>query len=89
MKNFKYIVLGIVLLLVGACRNTEEELVFEQSADERAQAAITNLEQQLTAPANGWVLRYKPVPESGRYVVLLNFNEDGSVRIQTDFWCQR
>lgn len=85
MKNHKYIVLGIVLLLTGACRNTEEELIFEQSADERAQSAITNLEQRLTAPANGWVLRYKPVSESGRYVVLFDFNEDGSVRIQTDF----
>ncbi len=74
-----------MLLLAGACRTTEEELIFEKSADERAQEAVADLEQRLITPTNGWVLRYKPVPESGRYVVLLNFNDDGSVRIRTDF----
>ncbi|WKN44401.1 DUF4302 domain-containing protein [Tunicatimonas pelagia] len=85
MRNYRYIVFSVVLLLVGACRSTEEELLFEQTADERVEAAITGLEQSLTAPTNGWILRYRPVPESGSYVVLLNFDEQGNVRIQTDF----
>ena len=73
------------LLLASACNNGEEELLFEKSADERAEEAITNLEQKLAAPPNGWILRYQPVDESGTYVVLLNFDQEGGMRIRTDF----
>lgn len=73
------------LLLASACSNNEEELLFDKPADERVAEAITTLEQKLTAPANGWILRYQPVEESGTYVVLLNFDQDGGLRIRTDF----
>ena len=85
MKNYLAIA-GFVLLILGsACRNNDEELIFDRPADERVADAITTLKQQLTAPANGWIVRYQPVPESGAYNVLLNFGEDGNVRIRTDF----
>ena len=86
MKNYWYTVGFALLLASGACNNSDEDtLLFEQTADERVAAAINDLEQRLTAPANGWVMRYQPVPESGAYNVLLNFSEDGNVRIRTDF----
>lgn len=85
MKSYRCIVIGVALLLTGACRDTEEELIFEQTADERVAEAINDLEQQLIAPPNGWVVRYQPVPESGAYSVLLDFDEEGKVRIRTDF----
>ncbi|MGD1891192.1 MAG: DUF4302 domain-containing protein [Cyclobacteriaceae bacterium] len=75
-----------VVLLVGvllACR--EDEPIFSKSADERAQEAITDLNSRLVAPSEGWLLRYRPENESGTYNVLLNFQEDGEVNIQTDF----
>lgn len=78
------IVLAIVCIcLLGACQN--DETLFEKSADERVAEAIANLKAQLTAPAEGWLLRYKPESESGAYYVLLNFDEEDNVRIRTDF----
>ena len=74
-----------LLLLVAACRSSEEELIFDKTADERVAEAIGNLKAQLVAPANGWVTRYQPNGESGAFTVLLNFGEDDNVRIRTDF----
>ena len=74
-----------LLLLVAACRGSEEELIFDKTADERVAEAIGNLKAQLVAPANGWVTRYQPNGESGAFTVLLNFGEDDNVRIRTDF----
>ncbi len=85
MKNFSSIFCALLLVL-GACTgNDDDELIFEQTADERVEAAIADLQQRLVAPANGWVMRYQPVPESGAYNVLFNFNGEGRVRIRTDF----
>lgn len=72
-------------MVASGCGNTDEELIFDKTADERVAEATTNLRQKLTAPANGWIVRYQPVPESGTYNVLLNFDADGGVRIRTDF----
>ena len=86
MKNYLSIFVSTVLLVtISACDGNDEELIFDKSADERVAEATTNLEQKLTAPTNGWIMRYRPVPESGSYNVLLNFAEDGGVRIRTDF----
>ncbi|WP_277478184.1 DUF4302 domain-containing protein [Catalinimonas alkaloidigena] len=74
--------IGLTSLLM-ACQNDDN--VFDESADERASMAITNLKSQLTAPAEGWLLRYRPENESGSYYVLLNFDEENNVRIRTDF----
>ena len=84
MKNFSSIFCALLLVL-GACTGNDDELIFEQTADERVEAAIADLQQRLVAPANGWVMRYQPVPESGAYNVLFNFNGEGRVRIRTDF----
>ncbi|MEQ9426578.1 MAG: DUF4302 domain-containing protein [Cyclobacteriaceae bacterium] len=51
---------------------------------DRVNAAITDLRNQLVAPPNGWKLEYQPTPESGFFFVLLDFDEDGTVNIQTD-----
>lgn len=85
MKNYLFMLCSALLLLSGACNNSDEELIFDKTADERAAAAINDLEQRLVAPPNGWIVRYQPVPESGAYNVLLNFGADGNVRIRTDF----
>ncbi|MGB3588734.1 MAG: DUF4302 domain-containing protein, partial [Tunicatimonas sp.] len=46
---------------------------------------VSTLKNQLVAPSNGWVLRYRPIQESGTYIVLLNFDENDNLRIRTDF----
>ena len=74
-----------MLLIIVSCDDGQEELLFDKPANERVADAVATLKQQLTAPANGWLVRYQPIPESGVYNVLLNFSEDGNVRIRTDF----
>ena len=76
---------AILLGVLSACGGNDEELIFDKSADERVAEATSTLEQKLAAPTNGWIMRYQPVPESGTYNVLLNFDQDGGVRIRTDF----
>ncbi len=86
MSKYRFFPIGLVLwALVSACGNNEEELIFDKTADERVAEATADLRQKLTAPTNGWIMRYQPVPESGTYNVLLNFDADGGVRIRTDF----
>ena len=72
-------------MLTTACNENEDNLIFEKTADERVAEATAELKQRLVAPPNGWIVRYQPIPESGVYNVLLNFSEDGNVRIRTDF----
>ena len=86
MKIYRFFLIGLALgTFFSSCRNNDEELIFDKTADERVAEATANLRQKLTAPANGWLMRYQPVPESGTYNVLLNFDADGGVRIRTDF----
>ncbi len=79
MKYFFILILSIIVL--QACTEDEPELA---SYEERVTQAIEHLEDELTSPVNGWVLNYRPTNSSGVYFMLLNFNEDGSVRVQTD-----
>ena len=86
MKNSILLAVCVAVgALLSACGNNDDEPIFEKSADERVAEAVAGLEQKLTAPANGWIMRYQPVPESGIYNVLLNFDEEGGLRIRTDF----
>ncbi|MEP5611749.1 MAG: DUF4302 domain-containing protein [Cyclobacteriaceae bacterium] len=54
------------------------------SVEERAGEAIETLKNDLTSPADGWVLSYRPTNQTGVFYILLDFNEDGTVRIQSD-----
>ncbi len=81
MRRFLWIPLLAFWLL--SCQ--DEERVFEKSADERAAEAIADLKAKLVAPANGWIVRYRPEQESGSFNVLLNFDENNRVNIKTDF----
>ena len=86
MRTYRFLLMSLLLgVFIIACRNNDEELLFDKTADERVAEATADLRQKLTAPANGWIMRYRPVPESGTYNVLLNFDADGGVRIRTDF----
>ena len=60
MKKYYTIVCLVLLVLSNACRNTEEELIFDKPADARVAEAIGDLEAKLVAPAEGWLLKYRP-----------------------------
>ncbi len=68
--------------LFTAC--DEDNSVFEKDADTRVAEAIDSLKTKLVAPPDGWLLKYRPDPDFGAYYVLLNFEENGEVNIQTD-----
>lgn len=74
------IALGIILT---SCKEDDINL-FEKSADERAAESIASLKQDLVAPSNGWIIRYKPQEGAGSYYVLLDFNENDEVIIKSD-----
>jgi hypothetical protein len=81
MKKAIYTIALIVALV--SCEE-DETLIFEKTADERAAEAIANLKQELIAPTNGWRIRYTPQEGAGSYHVLLDFEEDNKVTIQSD-----
>lgn len=82
MKKIIYPLL-LSLIAIASC-DDDETRIFDQTADQRASAAIAALKQELLAPANGWIIRYKPEEGSGSYYVLMKFQENGKVTIKTD-----
>jgi hypothetical protein len=82
MKTWFYI-FGVVAIGLASCKD-DEIAVFDKTSDERAAEAIANLKQELVAPSNGWIVKYRPEAESGSFYVLMDFNEDNTVNIKTD-----
>lgn len=80
----------ILLAMIGAgmaftaCSN-EEDMLFDQSAAERLNAASDLYSARLTAQPNGWAMQLYPTtknesPFGNGYLVLMDFNEDHSVK---------
>lgn len=82
MKRTVYILAAMFLLLIS-CKDDDVNL-FEKTADERAAEAIASLKQDLVAPANGWIITYRPQEGAGAYYVLMDFQENNKVVIKTD-----
>lgn len=80
----KTILYALTALAVLASCSREEERLFEQSAAERAQAAITTAEDVLTAAPNGWHMVYFANPEKKTSAhIQLNFAKNGQVSAAT------
>ncbi len=77
----KYYIIFLLALVFGACSITDNDL---PPVEERVKEAIDGLRFELLAPANGWRLEYQPTPESGTFLILLDFDAEGNVRIQSD-----
>ena len=75
----KYIVLVLALASVFSACSRDEENLFDKSAAERAQAALDNAIDILTAPANGWEMIYFANPDSRGYNLLVTFDKNGKV----------
>ena len=52
--------------------------------EERIAQSSQELIDQLTNPDFGWRLDYRPTTNAGTFLILLDFNNDGTVRIQSD-----
>lgn len=79
----KYIVLVIALASVFSACNRDEKNLFDDQAAVRAQKALDNAFDILTAPANGWEMLYFPNTYSAGYSVIVKFNTNGKVLAAT------
>lgn len=70
------------MTVIVSCRFDDEPKL--PSVDKRVADAIEDLTDELVAPSNGWRLNYRPTSETGTFFILMDFNEDGTVRIQSD-----
>ena len=70
----------LVLLLWGCNSDDGPNL---PSYEERVNNALSTLRADLTSPTQGWRLEYRPTPEAGAFLVLLEFT-DKEVRIRSD-----
>lgn len=77
-KLLIFFALGLFLL---SCSSDTENI---ESPEIRVANAINNFKSKLTAPEYGWKVNYQPTSESGIFLLLMKFNENGEVLIQSD-----
>ena len=85
MRNFGFILLGCAFVLVS-CDGPETISEKEyRRAEIASDEAIEQLRNKLVEVPNGWATLYRPDAKSGgSYSLVLDFDADGSVRIQSD-----
>jgi hypothetical protein len=79
VRNYIWIT---ALLIVSACSNDDGAKL--PSVEDRVNAAVEDLRETLIEPTNGWRLDYRPTNQTGAFLILLDFNTDGTVRVQSD-----
>ena len=82
MKIKPYIWSMLFLGMLAGCQDDEGPRL--EPVEERRENAVQGVIDKLTAPANGWRLFYQPSPTSGQFLMLLDFEDNGDVRIRTD-----
>ncbi|RED98889.1 DUF4302 domain-containing protein [Marinoscillum furvescens] len=73
--------ISLLLMLLWSCDEDMEKL---KPVAERKAEAIEDLKDELTDPANGWKISYQPAPTAGTFFILMDFDEDGNVTLQSD-----
>lgn len=76
----KYIAIAVLALTTLVSCNRDEDSLFEKSAAQRAQEAITNASEALTAADNGWEFVYFCNTETRGYNLLVRLYKDGHVK---------
>ncbi len=85
-KHIKKTIFALLLLaFVSSCTDNDVEPLFDQTVNERSDALKAQYLDVLTAPENGWIANYTPNKDFGVYTMLMNFNADGSVTINSDY----
>lgn len=84
MRLLTYILITMVLLLVG-CTDNDTKYLFDKSVNQRFEELKSQYTKTLAAPENGWIAFYNPNGKVGGFVVLFNFNEDGTVEMKSDY----
>lgn len=74
--------LFLSLLLLFSCGDDDGTDL--PPVEQRVEEAVADLTAELTRPANGWRLDYQPTPDAGLLYMLLEFDDEGNVNIQSD-----
>ena len=89
MKKFHKLIRNInivgLLFLVFGCTDNDIEPIFNRTINERTSALKAEYINALTSPENGWIGYYSPNRNFGYYTILMDFDEDGSVKINSDY----
>lgn len=86
IKNIKIYTLLILTLGFIAC-STDNEVapLFDQDIDSRVNAQLDSYKKTLTSSEFGWKVMYQPKNSVGFYNIFLDFNEDNTVEIVSDY----
>ena len=82
MKVSKAILILFASWLFYACSQDDGPKL--PSVEERKEEAIDDLNDKLTGASNGWKVSYAPTEGTGVFFILMDFNRDGTVRLQSD-----
>jgi hypothetical protein len=85
MRRTVYFLLIVSGLFLQSCLKDEED-VFDKSAAERMDDALTEYQTVLTAAPNGWLMEYYPEEDQaiGGYTYLCSFNASGEVTVASE-----
>lgn len=72
----------LLLVLMFGCQFNDDPKL--PPVEERVADAIEEMEDLLVAPANGWRIDYRPNDLGGDYLIIMDFDRQGNVRIQSD-----
>lgn len=79
---------AITALTLTSCAGEEDD-IFDKSAAERLNESSAKYSARLEAQPNGWAMQYYPTyndesPSGSGYLILMDFDEDYSVRVAMD-----
>lgn len=84
-KNIYRAFILLLLVMISSCTDNEVDPLFNQTVNERTDALKAEYANILTAAENGWIGYYSPNSDFGVYTMLMDFDEDGSVKINSDY----
>ncbi|MEW7291515.1 DUF4302 domain-containing protein [Aquimarina sp. 2304DJ70-9] len=86
LKNIKiYTLLVISLGFIACSSDNEVEPLFDQDVDSRVDETLKNYKETLVNSEFGWKTDYQPEPNTGIYNLHLQFNNDNTVEIVSDY----
>ena len=74
-----------LLMFATSCSDNQVEPLFEESVNERTKTLKDKYVNILTTAENGWIGYYSPNENTGFFITLLNFNDNGVVDIASDY----
>ena len=80
MKN----IIWILLFVVFSCANEDVEYKFEKLPEERINLVKKEYNDILLAAPNGWKTYFGTTNKLGRWLILMKFDENGTVTIKSD-----